>query len=222
MIEIIDVTFGQLSKEKLNELFTLRKRIFKDRLDWDVACTGNMEFDEYDNTDATYLLGVYKNEIICSMRFISMQNNNMITGTFKNCFKQINLPKGKNLDASRLFIDKVKYREHKLNQYPLSLILFLSMINYARRFNYEGIYTIVNDAMLIIYKRSGWKVKVLEQGKSASDETIYLLFMPVDKLNQNKLTHQISKRKNLTCDIHNWPLSFSLRSIRLDKTELNT
>ena len=48
MIEIFDVDYNLLSDNRSKELFSLRKRTFKDRLDWIVNCENNMEFDEYD------------------------------------------------------------------------------------------------------------------------------------------------------------------------------
>lgn len=40
----------------LNAFFGLRKRVFFDQLEWDVPVKGDIEKDEYDEMDATYLI----------------------------------------------------------------------------------------------------------------------------------------------------------------------
>lgn len=211
MIEIFDVNYSLLSEKKSNEMFTLRKKVFKDRLDWAVTCTNDMEFDEYDNKNTTYLFGIYSGTVICGLRFIEMKYNNMITGTtFRSFFEKINVPEKNYIDASRLFIDKSRVKKLNLNMYPLSSMLFLAMINYAKSLFYNGIYAIISHPMLIIFKRSGWLIKVVEQGVSEKGENIYLIYMPVDDKNQQILINRINTMNTSTSDFCNWPLSFPL------------
>lgn len=211
MMEIFDVSYNKLSDKRSMELFSLRKKVFKDRLNWAVTCTDDMEFDEYDNKNTTYLFGVYGDTVICGLRFIEMKYNNMVTGTtFRSFFKKINVTEGNYLDASRLFIDKFRVRKLNLNLYPLSSMLFLAMINYAMNFFHDGIYAIISHPMLIIFKRSGWLIKVVEQGLSEKKENIYLIYMPVDKKNQQILINNINTWNNSINNFYNWPLSFPL------------
>lgn len=223
MIEIFNVNYNLLSENRSAELFSLRKKTFKDRLNWIVNCKNNMEFDEYDNSHTTYLFGVCDNLIICSLRFIEIKYNNMITGTFKHYFNKINLPEGNYVEASRLFIDKQRVRSLQLHHYPISSILFLSMINYARHQNYEGIYAIISHPMLIIFQRSGWGISIVEQGISEKNQKIYLVYMPIDNKNQQILinhiqNHQPHSNKN---NLDEWPLSLSIRGNRPDELQLN-
>lgn len=174
------------------ELFSLRKSVFKDRLDWAVNCFNGMEFDEYDHPNTTYLLGVHDNTVICSLRLIKIKNPNMITGTFYRYFNQINIPEGNYIESSRFFVDKERVQNMSCNQYPVSTMLFLAALNYSRKFDYEGILTIVSHAIFIIMKRSGWHLTVLEKGLSEKNEKVYLLCLPVDTENQNILINCIN------------------------------
>lgn len=124
MMEIFDVGYNLLSDNLSNELFSLRKKTFKDRLDWVVNCENNMEYDEYDNKHTTYLFGVHDNLVLCSLRFIEIKYPNMITGVFKSYFSKIELPSGNYIEASRLFIDKDRVKQLQLQQYPISSMLF--------------------------------------------------------------------------------------------------
>ncbi|KFX03810.1 acyl-homoserine-lactone synthase [Pectobacterium betavasculorum] len=207
MLEIFDVNHTLLSETKSEELFTLRKETFKDRLNWAVQCTDGMEFDQYDNNNTTYLFGIKDNTVICSLRFIETKYPNMITGTFFSYFKEINIPEGNYLESSRFFVDKSRAKEILGNEYPISSMLFLSMINYSRDKGYDGIYTIVSHPMLTILKRSGWGISVVEQGLSEKKERVYLVFLPVDDQNQDALVRRINRSGTfMSNDLKQWPL----------------
>lgn len=212
MLKLIYVKYKHLSNKDSEDLFSLRKKTFKDRLNWSVPCSKQMEFDEYDNHNTTYILGMYQDNIICSVRFIEIKHNNMITGTFNKHFEKIDLPQGSYIEASRLFVDKKRVSELNLNKYPVSSMLFLSMITYARKFHYEGIYAIVSYQMLIIFERSGWNIKIVERG--ILKENIYLIFMPIDKENINFLIKKTAQySKHIDTDFNHWPLSFHIPGI---------
>ncbi|CNH73376.1 acyl-homoserine-lactone synthase [Yersinia pekkanenii] len=222
MMEIFDVSYNLLSDSRSSELFSLRKKVFKDRLNWIVNCENGMEYDEYDNNHTTYLFGVHDNQVICSLRFIEIKYPNMITGVFKSYFNNIELPNGNYVEASRLFIDKDRAKKLQLQHYPLSSMLFLSMINYTRHQGYEGIYAIISHPMLTIFKRSGWLISVVEQGMSEKNQRIYLVYMPVDDHNQQILIHKINKALPTGNDtLNNWPLSLKVRNNGSDQLQLN-
>ncbi|KGA32765.1 acyl-homoserine-lactone synthase CarI [Pectobacterium brasiliense] len=207
MLEIFDVNHTLLSETKSEELFTLRKETFKDRLNWAVQCTDGMEFDQYDNNNTTYLFGIKDNTVICSLRFIETKYPNMITGTFFPYFKEINIPEGNYLESSRFFVDKSRAKDILGNEYPISSMLFLSMINYSRDKGYDGIYTIVSHPMLTILKRSGWGIRVVEQGLSEKEERVYLVFLPVDDENQDALARRINRSGTfMSNELKQWPL----------------
>lgn len=222
MIKFFDLNYGLLLENRATELFSLRKVTFKDRLNWMVDCKENMEFDVYDNKNTTYVLGVYKERVICSLRFIETVFPNMIIDTFKPYFNQIDLPEGNYIEASRLFIDKERINSLSLQKHPISLILFLSMINYARRFGYEGIYAIVSHPMLVIFQRSGWQVSIVEKGQSEKSQNIYLIYMPVDDENQQILIERINKKSPFVKQkLNTWPLSIITRENGSDEFQFD-
>ncbi|MGM3175122.1 acyl-homoserine-lactone synthase [Dickeya lacustris] len=193
MLEIFDVSFSLMSNNKLDEVFTLRKETFKDRLDWQVNCIDGMEFDEYDNENTTYLLGVKEGKVVCSVRFIEMKYPNMITGTFYSYFNTLSLPEGNYIESSRFFVDRDRVRHLIGTRNPACLTLFLAMINYARKYHYDGILTIVSHPMLTLLKRSGWQISIIEQGLSEKQERIYLLLLPADDESRLALIERITQ-----------------------------
>ncbi len=218
MLDLLDIKYRFLTELKSNELFTLRKKVFKDRLNWMVKSENNMEFDEYDNHHTAYIFGVYHERCVCSLRFIEIKYPNMITGTFKSWFDNVELPEGNYVEASRLFIDKERVNALELRQQPVSALLFLSMINYARHYKYEGIYAVVSNPMYRIFRQSGWDISVVKQGVSEKQESIWLIFMPIDDDNQRTLIERVKlKAPGLNIKLDAWPLSIPVSENRPDK-----
>jgi len=216
MIEIFDVSYNDLTDRRSEDLYKLRKKTFKDRLDWAVNCSNDMEFDEYDNADTRYLLGIYENQLVCSIRFIDLRLPNMITHTFHALFDDVQLPDGDYIESSRFFVDKNRAKDLLGSKYPISYVLFLSMINYARHHGHKGIYTIVRRAMLTIAKRSGWEIEVIKEGFVSENEPIYLLRLPIDPHNQNILAKRISAQSETESSaLYAWPMSLPVTPVQV-------
>lgn len=210
MIQLHDVPHFLLKENEASALFYLRKKVFKDRLEWAVKCSDDKEIDEYDTDNATYLIGKYYGDIICSVRLIQIDKPNMLRcGVFNSFFDNINVPTGHYLEASRLFIDKDKIKEFDLSKHPLCGLIFFSMVNFARKHGYRGIYTIVSAPMLVIYRRSGWDVQILESGFSEKGELVYYLFLPIDNAYTTKLCHKVDSE---SLDIGSDCITYSCKS----------
>lgn len=208
MLNFIDVKYSEISNCQLNDIFFLRKKVFKDRLDWAVNCSNERECDQYDNSNTTYLLGISDSKVICSLRLIDMKYPSMITGTFNSYFNQIVLPKGNYVESSRFFVDKIRSKSQVFAKYPIRTLLFLSALNYAKINNYDGILTIVSLPMRKIMKRSGWPINTIAQGLSEKKKPIYLLKLPVDVKNQAIIIDVVSKNNLfLKGDLKEWPMS---------------
>ncbi|WP_345829479.1 acyl-homoserine-lactone synthase [Erwinia sp. HDF1-3R] len=209
MLEFFDVSYDELKGVQSDELYRLRKKTFSDRLGWDVVCNRDMEFDEFDAPGTRYLLGLYEGQLICSVRFTPLDQPNMITHTFKACFEDVPLPPGER-ESSRFFVDKARARQLLGERYPISQMLFLAMINYARHYSYNGIYTIVSRAMLTILKRSGWQIKPLKEAWLSEKERIYLLFLPTDRESQAQMAAKINATIHASePSLVNWPMSLT-------------
>jgi N-acyl-L-homoserine lactone synthetase len=74
--------FGAFARE-IGEMHRLRYRVFKERLNWDVTVSGNMEIDEYDALNPIYLL--YCNDggkVEGCVRFLPTTGPNMLRDSF--------------------------------------------------------------------------------------------------------------------------------------------
>lgn len=206
MLELFDVSYDELRQTREDELYKLRKKTFSDRLKWEVVCREDMEFDEFDNGTTRYLLGIYQEQLICSVRFTPLEQPNMITHTFHGCFGSVPLPAG-GIESSRFFVDKNRARRLLGEHYPMSQILFLAMTNWAIHRGYKEIYTIVSRAMLRILKNSGWQIQELKEAFLNEKERIYLVLLPTQSQDQRQLSAKIDLQKSgETPFFTTWPL----------------
>lgn len=172
--------FNDIHSKDLKDFYCLRKKIFKDKLDWLVKCKDGMEFDEYDSKNASYLMGKRENEVICGCRFIDMKLHNMCTGVFYKYFDNIKILKGNYVEMTRILIDKEKVFdfEHIIN---LRLNFFLNIHTVAKESGYEGIYAVATEQLLKSLIKSGWEIKIQQRGMSEKNEYLYLIIMPTDE-----------------------------------------
>lgn len=210
MFNIYSVNYLSLSNENTEDLFTLRKNIFKDRLQWDVSCFDGKEFDKFDNEKTDYIFGMKNGVIICGTRIIDVKHHNMLNDTFSSFFKEVNLPEGKFIESTRFFVDKDRVSSLLGNRSSITLALFLSLINYAQRHHYDGILAVASHPMMIIIRKSGWNVTVLETGVSEKDEPVYLLLGHIDLMSQKELKDRILRKDNIQFEniLNEWPLPF--------------
>lgn len=206
MLDFFDVSYEELKTTRAAELYSLRKQTFSDRLGWDVVCSQGMESDEFDGPGMRYILGVCEGQLICSVRFIALSQPNMITHTFHDCFDSVKLP-AQGTESSRFFVDKARARALLGKDYPVSQLLFLAMVNWARQNAYACIHTIVSRAMYRILLRSGWQVSVLKEAYLTTEERIYLLSLPAGEQDQKRLAEPLIHRMgSLAPELTTWPL----------------
>ncbi len=85
----------------------LRYRVFKERLDWEVAVSGGMELDRYDTGDPVYL-GLMESDrtLLGSVRLLPTTGPNMLANTFPILLQGSPAPRDPSIwECSRLCID---------------------------------------------------------------------------------------------------------------------
>lgn len=175
--------YEELSVELASELYRLRMKTFQERLNWKVECIDGMEKDEFDNKNATYLLGMHDGQLLCGARFIDSKQPTMISEIFHHYFPGISdLPRDiPCCEITRLFLDKEKRDSANLQSLPASKALFMAMIMFCMKKEYQGMYAVVSRGMYAIFRHANWKIEVIQKGISEKGEIIYYIFMPANK-----------------------------------------
>lgn len=208
MFNIYSVNYSSMSNEKSEDLFMLRKNIFKDRLQWNVNSSDGKELDKFDNEKTNYIFGVENGMIICGTRIIDMKHDNMLNGAFSSFFNNVSIPEGNFIESTRFFVDKERAHSLLGRRFPVTMVLFLSLINYARKHHYDGILAVASHPMLHIIRSSGWNVSLLETGISEKNEPVYLLLGHVDGESQQALKSRIFSKLSIPDEniLNAWPL----------------
>ncbi|HHK4130401.1 TPA: acyl-homoserine-lactone synthase [Enterobacter roggenkampii] len=197
VIEFFLHDYDDLPPALARELYRLRRKTFRDRLDWKVECVEGMEKDQFDSHNTTYLLGMYDGQLLCGARFINATQPTMISEIFHNYFDNpIVFPADVPCcEVSRLFLDKEIRDSASLHGVPASKALFLAMNIYCMKNKYYGMYAVASRGMYAIFRHANWKVEVIQRGVSEKGEIIYYIYMPAstsiieDIISKDKSSH---------------------------------
>jgi acyl homoserine lactone synthase len=153
--------FGQ-HLNLLTEMYRLRRRVFKDRLDWAVSVSGDLELDVYDALNPTYLLVMSgEGNLVGGVRLLPTTGPTMLADTFPALLGGQAAPHSeKILESSRFCVDTKlasELAENGLNR--ATFILFAAMIEGARAVNAGSIVTVTDTRMERILRRAGWPLE---------------------------------------------------------------
>lgn len=199
LITFTSSMYDVMEPKDLDTLFMLRKKIFSDRLNWQVSCKNGREYDRYDNSNACYLTGKVNDTIICGCRFISMEHDNMCTGVFYQYFDSMIIGEGNYVEATRFFIDKNSLAGNGLRHYPVRLRFFAEMLKFASGAGFQGIYAVVTQQFLDILIKSDWQPVIKQKGLSEKSEAIFLIILPADDCSVSRLKNKLTRALDGLC-----------------------
>ena len=85
MIYVIDSLNKQDYQPMLDEMYRLRKRVFHDRLGWDVEITDGMEIDIFDSLDPSYIISVdSEGHVVGCVRQLQTTGPHMLSDVFSS------------------------------------------------------------------------------------------------------------------------------------------
>ncbi len=153
--------FGQ-NVDLLAAMYRLRRRIFKDRLDWSVSVSGEMELDIYDALNPTYLLVISgASEVVGCVRLLPTTGPTMLSDTFPILLGGQDVPRSDRiLESSRFCVDTKLAAEvgsNGLNR--ATFVLFAAMIEALHAVQADSIVTVTDTRMERILRRAGWPLE---------------------------------------------------------------
>jgi acyl homoserine lactone synthase len=85
VIYVIDSLNKQDYQPMLDEMYRLRKRVFHDRLGWDVEITDGMEIDIFDRLDPSYIISVdSEGHVVGCVRQLQTTGPHMLSDVFSS------------------------------------------------------------------------------------------------------------------------------------------
>lgn len=146
----------------LTAMFRLRRRVFKDRLEWSVSVSGEFELDVYDALGPTYLLAVSPaGALVGSVRLLPTTGPTMLADTFPMLLGGHPAPGDhKSIESSRFCVDTSLVAEPAGKGLSrVTLMLFAAMVEAARAAGADQIVTVTDTRMERILRRAGWPLQ---------------------------------------------------------------
>lgn len=162
MIQLITPpSYGQFSSA-LVEMHRLRYRVFKERLDWDVQFTGDMEIDEFDALHPVYLIQrASDNRVQGCVRLLPSTGPTMLRDTFPVLLDGAPAPISPAIwESSRFALDlppDAPKATHGLA--TATYELFAGMIEFGLSRQLAEIVTVTDARMERILRRAGWSLR---------------------------------------------------------------
>lgn len=187
-------SFNKMPSDLLFDLYSMRKKVFYERLSWKVQVLGEHEVDQYDTVNTDYVVVSYQAMPVAGVRMISTVNPYMANGVFASCFSQSLPSEADVIESSRFFVDKERVKKNGLSCYPITSMLLKAMVDYARKSFAVSIITIVSKPMERIVKNAGCLYSILDIGYINEAEPLYLISIEVTKENLASLSTLIEAR----------------------------
>jgi N-acyl-L-homoserine lactone synthetase len=162
MIRIVtkDNADSQLSNLlHLHQMHRIRKVVFKDRLGWDVAVSGELEIDEYDALGPSYLLSIDRHGTVNGcVRLLPTTGPNMLRDIFPSLVTKGAVPRGERVwEASRFAVSgNTSAAEAGLSQTTYDLLI--GVLEFGLSKGITTIACVVDVRMERILRRAGWQL----------------------------------------------------------------
>lgn len=160
-------SYGEFADE-LAEMHRLRYRVFKERLDWDVQFSGDMEIDEFDALHPVYLLQRAGNgQVQGCVRLLPTTGPTMLRDTFATLLDGRSAPVSSTVwESSRFALDlKRDATEAAGGIAKATYELFAGMVEFGLSRGLAEIVTVTDVRMERILRRAGWPLRRVAEPK---------------------------------------------------------
>lgn len=169
MMQLITSNYYSHFINDLSEMYRLRFRVFKNRLDWDVEISGDMEVDEFDALHPAYLLQrANDGRVQGCVRLLPSIGPTMLRDTFPVLLDGIDAPASQSIwESSRYALDihpDAPKASHGLANATYELLA--GMIEFGLARHLTDIVTVTDARMERILRRAGWPLRRIGKPRS--------------------------------------------------------
>ncbi len=172
MMYVIDSdSFGEFVEE-ITEMHRLRYRVFKQRLNWDVTVSGDLEIDEYDALRPIYLLNRNAaGAVVGCVRLLPTTGPHMLRDSFPALLGPHPAPCDRRVwESSRFSLDvDPTAQKSATGLSPATYELFAAMIEFGLARHLSEIVTVTDARMERILRRAGWPLRRIHQPQRIGD-----------------------------------------------------
>jgi acyl homoserine lactone synthase len=159
MMQFITADYYDQCIDEISAMHRLRCRVFKERLDWDVQISGDMEIDEFDALHPAYLIQrAIDGRVQGCVRLLPSTGPTMLRDTFPILLDGASAPTSPTIwESSRFALDL--HRDMPKTTHGLATAtyeLFAGMIEFGLSRQLTEIVTVTDARMERILRRAGW------------------------------------------------------------------
>jgi len=159
----------------LDEMFTARKRLFLDRLGWEVTIDDRgWEIDQYDPLNPLYLISTDdRGAHLGSLRLLPTTGDTMLRDIFASVFDGTVIESPLIWECTRFCIESEKSGEVRAGLHQATTALLLGICETGLRSGIRQIVGVFDRRMIRIYRRGGWPPDVIGESGNGR-EAVYL------------------------------------------------
>jgi N-acyl-L-homoserine lactone synthetase len=165
MMQLITADYCSNFIDSITEMHRLRYRVFKERLDWDVRFSGDMEIDEFDALRPAYLIQRGNdNSVQGCVRLLPSTGPTMLRDTFPVLLNGATAPASPTIWESSRFALDLHRDSHATRGLAIATYeLFAGMIEFGLSRQLTEIVTVTDARMERILRRAGWSLRRISE-----------------------------------------------------------
>lgn len=155
----------------LGEMFKARKRLFADRLGWDVTVDENgWEMDRYDPLHPLYLIATDETgSHVGSLRLLPTTGDTMLRDVFASVFDDTVIESPLIWECTRFCIEGGKSEKISAGLHRATTALLLGICETSLQAGIQQIVGVFDRRMIPIYRRGGWAPEVVGESGVGRD-----------------------------------------------------
>jgi acyl homoserine lactone synthase len=165
MMLLIEHRHRQAFAPHLTEMHRLRYRVFKERLDWGVTVRGDLEVDQFDEGEPSYLLHVGpEGHVQGCVRLLPTLGPNMLRDVFSELMDGKPVPASPAIwESSRFALDAPNVSGRAALLSPATAEMFAGMIEFGLAKSLIDLVTVTDVRVERILRRAGWPLRRLSE-----------------------------------------------------------
>ena len=160
----------------------LRRKVFKDRLDWSVSTMGDLEMDRFDTLDATYLVVADRGMVLGCVRLLPTIGPNMLADTFPELLEGGAAPRSDAIAESSRFCVDTELTDAMTDGglRRATFMLFAAMLEWGEARGLASIATVTDLRMERILRRAGWTLERLGAPRRIGSTVAVAGLLPIE------------------------------------------
>ncbi len=168
-----------------------RKKIFHDRLQWEVKIEDDREIDEFDSAHSHFILSVHENKVIGGVRLTPSEAPNLTYEIFSKYFGEIPVKREPFLlESSRFGLEVLPNMSSQFLR-DQTIDLFIGVLKFGLTERFSRIITVVDVRMERTLRLAGWPVERITDVVQIGETRTIIGILPISE----DILHSLEQKK---------------------------